>query len=45
MTTKKTLEEKRLDRLFALLEQLEKEGDTETASALRWLLFKAENQF
>jgi hypothetical protein len=39
-----TLEEKQLDRLFALLEQLEKQGDTETASALRWILFKAENQ-
>lgn len=37
------MDEKKLDRLYDLLERLEKEGDTETAAALREAIFKIES--
>ena len=32
----------RIDRLYALLERLEKEGDRDTAAALRWAISRLE---
>lgn len=36
-----TLEEKRIDRLYALLRQLERK-DPDTAAVLRWAIFELE---
>lgn len=38
-----TLEEKRIDRLYKLLRQLESK-DPDTAAALRWAIFQLENR-
>lgn len=37
------MEEKRIDRLYELLERAKKEGDTEGEAALRWAIFQLEN--
>lgn len=37
-----TMEEKKIDRLYELLERAEKERDTESAVALRWAIFTLE---
>lgn len=39
------MEQKRIERLYELLEMLEKQGDTEHASAVRWAIFQLENSF
>lgn len=36
------MEQKKIDRLYALLERAEKEHDTEAAAALRWAIFQLE---
>lgn len=36
------MEEKRIERLYELLEKAEKEKDTESAAALRWAIFTLE---
>lgn len=36
------MEEKRIERLYELLERAEKEKDTESAVALRWAIFTLE---
>lgn len=33
------MDEKKLDKLYELLEQAEKKKDTEAAAALRWAIF------
>lgn len=38
-----TLEEKRIERLYALLSRAEREKDVDTAAALRWAIFTLEN--
>lgn len=38
----KSLDEKRMDRLYKLLRKLEVAHDAETAAALRWALFQLE---
>ena len=38
------MEEKKIERLYKLLERAEKEQDTETAAALRWAIFQIENR-
>lgn len=40
---KSTLDQKRLDRLYALLKRAEREKDHDTAAALRWAIFTLEN--
>ncbi len=37
------LDRKQVDRLYALLERAEREGDVDTAAALRWAIFTLEN--
>lgn len=37
------MDKKKLDRLYDLLERIEKEGDTDTAAALREAILKIEN--
>lgn len=37
------MNEKKIERLYALLERAEKEKDTETVAALRWAIFTLEN--
>lgn len=39
-----TLDEKRIARLYKLLERMEREKDTDTAAALRWAIFQIENR-
>ena len=39
-----TMTEKKIDKLYELLERAEKERDTEAATALRWAIFHLENQ-
>ena len=39
-----TLDGKRIDRLYKLLERVEHEKDTDTAAALRWAIFELENR-
>lgn len=34
------MDEKKLDKLYELLEQAEKKKDTEAAAALRWAIFE-----
>ncbi len=36
------MEQKKIDKLYALLERAEKEHDTEAAAALRWAIFQLE---
>lgn len=38
------MKEKKLERLYKLLERAEQEHDTETAAALRWAIFELENR-
>ena len=38
------MEEKKIEKLYELLERAEREKDTETASALRWAIFKLESR-
>lgn len=37
-----TDEQKKINRLYEILDNLEKQGDTENASALRWAIFHLE---
>ena len=37
------MDEKKIDRLYMLLERAEKEHDHETVAALRWAIFQLEN--
>ena len=39
-----TMEEKKIEKLYELLERAERERDTETAAALRWAIFQLENR-
>lgn len=39
----KVQDEKKIERLYALLERAEKEHDKESAAALRWAIFQLEN--
>lgn len=36
------MEQKKLDKLYELLERAEKEHDAETAAALRWAIYRLE---
>ena len=36
------MEEKKIEKLYELLERAEKEHDTEMAAALRWAIFQLE---
>ena len=36
------MEQKKIDKLYALLERAEKEHDVEAAAALRWAIFRLE---
>ena len=38
------MEEKKIERLYELLERAEKEQDAETAAALRWAIFQLESR-
>ena len=38
------MEEKKIEKLYELLERAEREHDTETASALRWAILQLENR-
>lgn len=33
---------KKIDRLYEILDKLEKQGDTENAAALKWAIFQLE---
>lgn len=37
-------EQRKIDKLYELLEEKERKKDTEAASALRWAIFKLENR-
>ena len=37
-----SMEEKKIDKLYELLERAEREQDAEAAAALRWAIFKLE---
>ena len=37
------MEEEKIEKLYELLEQAEKNGDMEAAAALRWAIFRIEN--
>lgn len=37
------MNEKKIEKLYALLERAEKEKDAETAAALRWAIFTIES--
>ena len=39
-----TMEEKKIGKLYELLERAEREQDTETAAALRWAIFQLESR-
>ena len=39
-----SLDRKRIDRLYSLLERAEREGDTDNAAALRWAIFTLERR-
>lgn len=39
----KEQEDKKIERLYALLERAEKERDKESTAALRWAIFQLEN--
>ncbi len=36
------MEQKKLDKLYVLLERAEKEHDAETTAALRWAIYRLE---
>ena len=38
------LDQKKVDRLYSLLERVKREGDTDAATALRWAIFTLENR-
>lgn len=38
------LDQKRVDRLYRLLDRFEREGDIDTAAALRWAIFTLERK-
>ncbi len=38
-----SLDRKQIDRLYSLLKRAEREGDPDTAAALRWAIFTLEN--
>ena len=38
------MEEKKIEKLYELLERAEREQDAETAAALRWAIFQLENR-
>ena len=38
------MEEKKIERLYELLDRAERERDAETAAALRWAIFKLESR-
>ena len=38
------MEEKKIERLYELLERAEREQDTEAAAALRWAIFQLESR-
>ena len=38
------MEERKIERLYELLERAEREQDTETAAALRWAIFQLESR-
>ena len=38
------MKEKKIEKLYELLERAEKEQDTETAAALRWAIFQLESR-
>ena len=40
--SEKNMEEKKIEKLYKLLERAEKEEDTESAAALRWAIFSLE---
>lgn len=37
------MEEKRIDRLYEILERIEREGKADDAAALRWAIFRLES--
>lgn len=37
------MENKKIEKLYEVLEMLEKKGDTESAAAVRWAIFQLEN--
>lgn len=37
------MDEKKIDKLYELMERAKKEHDTEAAAAIRWAIFKLEN--
>ena len=39
----KVQDEKKIERLYKLLERAEKEHDSESVAALRWAIFQLEN--
>ena len=39
------MEEKKIEKLYELLERAERERDAETAAALRWAIFQLENRY
>ncbi len=39
-----SLDWKRIDRLYSLLERAEREGDADMAGTLRWAIFTLENR-
>ena len=41
----KTLEEKKIQRLYELLEDIENEGDDEKIASLRWAIFELERLY
>ena len=38
------MEEKKIEKIYDLLERAEREKDTETAAALRWAIFQLERR-
>ena len=38
------MDQKKIDKLYKLLEEKERKKDTEAASALRWAIFEMENR-
>lgn len=37
------MEEKKIEKLYELLEQAEREKDADAVAALRWVIFQVEN--
>ena len=38
------MDDKKIEKLYTLLERAEKEQDTETAAAIRWAIFQLESR-